>query len=220
MKRANYNTEQKKEEPQRTCYRCSNKFPHSKGTQSPALGKDCKKCGKLDHFARACKGIQSKASNYSYKDKIQTIDNMNEDKDYLFSIQTDSRMPLDELDINSKTLCFKIDTDATINVLDEQSYRKLHPKPKLVPHITPAFAYYSETPLQIIGKFTTAIHYNNITKDTEFVVIKADGGNLIRFLDSRNLGLIEILNPICNSSQIFRSLKHIILQLSLVKLEN
>ena len=42
------------------CHFCGGSYPHSKGP-CPAKGKDCRKCGKRNHFAKVCRGKQQQS---------------------------------------------------------------------------------------------------------------------------------------------------------------
>jgi hypothetical protein len=43
-----------KEETPRECFNCGNRYPHQLGTTCPALGKECNRCHKLNHFGKVC----------------------------------------------------------------------------------------------------------------------------------------------------------------------
>ena len=47
------------------CGLCGGKYPHDK--QCPAKGKNCNKCGKLNHFARVCRSVNNKRNKQSNK---------------------------------------------------------------------------------------------------------------------------------------------------------
>ena len=57
------------------CRNCERNYPHMGAC--PAKGKTCNKCGKLNHFAAACRGKQNQTQvpkNQTYGSKLKTVD--------------------------------------------------------------------------------------------------------------------------------------------------
>ena len=63
-----------------TCHNCGGIWPH-KTTACPARGKDCRKCGKLNHFAKYCRSTkplkESEAASQPQKQRhtVQNVQN-------------------------------------------------------------------------------------------------------------------------------------------------
>ncbi|KAL0860168.1 hypothetical protein ABMA27_010475 [Loxostege sticticalis] len=72
----------------------------------PAFGKQCLRCLKMNHFARAC-GNKSHSVYCVQESEEQVINSINKNVDY-WSVK---------LQINNKLVCFKLDSGADVNVL-------------------------------------------------------------------------------------------------------
>ena len=60
--RGNQNQEQaSQKKDKRSCYRCGSERC-TQGTKCPANGKQCSKCGRMNHFARACKSSKKRST--------------------------------------------------------------------------------------------------------------------------------------------------------------
>lgn len=106
------------------------------------------------------------------------------------------RSPEVDIVIFEKKFRIKIDTGATINVIDEKGFDLLGIKPKLDKHDKQAYAYCSDKPLNSLGKFSTQISFKNKTINAEFIVIKGFSGNLLGYNSSIQLGIVEIINTV------------------------
>ena len=84
-----------------------------------------------------------------------------EEKQYIFALTTDARMSSVNLEINGILMSLKIDTCATINILDEAGYYSLKPLPKLMPYNNPTYAYNLDNPLETMGQFQATISYTS-----------------------------------------------------------
>ncbi|XP_032240654.1 uncharacterized protein LOC116619712 [Nematostella vectensis] len=88
------------------------------------------------------------------------------------------------------------DSGASINVLDEEDYRKLPKSAKLEQSGVKIFAYQSTNPLQVLGKFTaiTASTTKNIS--ARFYVVKGSGGSLLSWKTSQELNLLQTVKQV------------------------
>ena len=198
-----------KDKTDKKCFKCGLRYPHE--GSCPAIGKKCRKCHQLGHYAIVCKDHSrnsirnddhKKNWNKNYvnimQDKIieQEQKWAAEEKQYIFTLTTDSRMPSVDLEINGKLTNFKIDSCATINILDEDGFYLLSPLPKLLPYYNPTYAYNADKPLETLGQFQATISYKGEVYQVNFVVMKGKGGNILSFQTSKKLKLIQILNSI------------------------
>jgi hypothetical protein len=70
----NFNSQRQgqREESTKLCYFCSKPYPHP--GVCPAKGKTCRLCGKLNHFAVACRSSPQKQQHRHHEsDKRQTV---------------------------------------------------------------------------------------------------------------------------------------------------
>ena len=85
-----------------------------------------------------------------------------------------------------------VDTGATVNVIDHNTYVKIN-KPELKPTNIKAFAYTATKPVQFVGKFEAVIETRKrVTVATFYVTKTTDSGNLISFQTAKELGLISL----------------------------
>ena len=129
------------------CFKCSGPYPHDKNKTCPAIGKKCRKCGKLDHFESACRSNgRSDGKKDESKQKVEQIrveSEKEEDWESVFQICTSksSKSPVCRIKIHGSSVKFRIDTCATVNVIDEVTYLSLANVPKLEEFSLKTFAY-------------------------------------------------------------------------------
>ena len=88
-----------------------------------------------------------------------------------------------------------VDTGATINVIDHNTYAKMNKvnKPELKPTNIKAFAYTATKPVQFVGKFEAVIETRKrVTVATFYETKTTDSGNLISSQTAQELGLISL----------------------------
>ena len=183
---------------EKTCHYCGGTYPH-KGP-CPAKGKECRKCGKSNHFAKVCRGKQQPASKSPYtrrqhkqrpdKKPIHPIHQDESDsdstEDYLYTVHTPKKSP--RVRVTDATL----DTGASLNVIDRATYEKMDGV-KLKTTNVKAFAYNAQTPVKFLGKFEALIETRKRVAVATFYVVKTlDSGNLISSATAQDLGLISL----------------------------
>ncbi|CAF1025218.1 unnamed protein product, partial [Brachionus calyciflorus] len=182
------------------CYNCGGSYPHK--NECPAKGKKCNQCGKMNHFAKFCKSKGKKVKDEQQVNQIkeskqkQDINQLNDDKDYLFALDQTSTCPRIKLDILGNSLSFKIDTGASVNVIDMETFDKMKNKPELEPYTTPIYAYGVGNPLICFGSFKAKVSVNGKEYFIEFKVMNGKSGCLLSYNTSSNLKLIQILNKV------------------------
>jgi len=74
--------------------------------------------------------------------------------------------------VNGTKMKLRLDTCATVNVLDEDGYRSLVPRPALSTRMRPTYAYNASRPLETLGKFFAEISCKGKSMHAEFIVMK------------------------------------------------
>ena len=88
------------------------------------------------------------------------------------------------------------DSGSSINILDENDYKKLQSPPKLEDTPTRMYLYKSNKPLKMLGTFMTTITTTDGATSKELVYVpKRAGGSLLSWQASQNLKLISTVNP-------------------------
>ena len=154
-----------------------------------------------------CRNDEAKSSNASERVELVESKHDDDDCDYLFAL---NHYPCPEVDasLNGSQLRFKLDSCATVNVLDEFNFKKLKSQPKLENYTKPIYGYGSKTPLITVGKFSTSIKVKDRIVKADFVVMKGTSGNLLSYSTCKDLGLIEILNSIDNAGQAVKDMSY------------
>ena len=204
--RRKFNKQSSERSDDAKCWKCGRKYPH-KG-ECPAKGQQCRSCKGWNHFEVACLKSQNKegrnhnkkhytkplTSCYKNSDKINIVDEK-EDKDCIFTCE-DSNVPSIYLTVNRVNVKFITDTGASVNVLDYNIYERLIPRPKLIKHDKPVYAFNSSVPLTVEGKFNGTIQYKDEKIETEMIVIKARGRSLINYQSGSKLKIVEMVNAV------------------------
>lgn len=201
------------------CRNCGGEWPHSNGC--PAKGKQCKACGKLNHFARQCRSTQhteqmTKAQthrkNSGRVNQIETrrepdqheparreSSSSSDEECYAYTVKSnkDSRQPLTKVTLNGDKVQALIDSSAAVNLISEKTYNNLSIQPCLLHTDLRILAYGSKNALPIIGKFTGCVETRNKRKtDATFYVVRGDGCSLLSYQTADELGLIKIIHSI------------------------
>ena len=119
--------------------------------------------------------------------------NSDSDESYLYSVKREQANNA-YVKVNIDGVPFKtmVDTGASINVIDQQTYSKLcdvHLKPTQ----TRAFAYNQSEPVSFMGKFDAVIETKKRMSVATFYVVKGqNSGNLLSLSTAQDLGLITL----------------------------
>ena len=165
---------QSRKDSKLTCRNCNRSYPHKGGrTSCPAYGKECRKCGKMNHFQSVCRSGEQKGKSKDssgerhykvrYVDEDSASDDSASDEHFLFKItvhsvkQNDAKHPLFNVKVNGSRLTVMADSGSSINILDEQDYRRIQPCPTLKNISISVYAYNSKSRLPVFGKFVAEI---------------------------------------------------------------
>ena len=107
---------------------------------------------------------------------------MSSDEDgYLFSVSRaiKQKQPLFEIKVHNTPVTVMANSGASINVVDETDYRRLPDSPKLEQTNLKFYAYQSDKPLHILGKFSSTIESKTKIVEDRLYVVKGSGGSLL-----------------------------------------
>jgi hypothetical protein len=79
------------------------------------------------------------------------------------------------------------DSGSSINILDEQHYNKLSPRPSLEQTRIKVYPYKTETPLPVLGQFTSIVASETVNRTETFYVVKGTSGSLLSWRTSTDL---------------------------------
>ena len=181
------------------CGQCGYDHPKDK---CPAKGERCRGCNGIGHFKSVCRSRKSKPQKERCRVmKVNELsaphadDEGDSDAEYVFGVGPKSSTPSVNINLHDsgETFPFFIDTGASVNVIDEKTFKKLGCS--LEHTNTNIYAYGSDTPLKVVGKFSTECTHNDsdVKIQAEFFVVKADGhgGNLLSANTASKLKLIQ-----------------------------
>ena len=183
------------------CGRCGTTHEFGK---CPAYGKDCKNCGKPNHFSQMCKIKKCQALNVSndslndsdlnldlFEDDIVSISNLdykNTAKDAVIEVKEQGEFWFENVTMNEKTVRFKIDTAAGCNVLPYSIYCQVSEKP-LVRSDKIIEAYGGEV-LKPLGAATLECIVNSSRQTISFLVVDCTSVPILGLKTCRRLQLV------------------------------
>ena len=194
-----------KEKPGRTNMfrQCGRLWPHE--GVCPAKGKECMKYHRMDHFASECRTKQpSGRSRYysensrnnrpnNYNQQINQLEAANEN---LFTFEDHDGKPTVSIHVNNQSIRFLVDSGTRLNVIDEATFEKLSPRPRLAASKVNALPYGIKVPIENLGSFRANIEFKGRSRLTEFEVLKGQNGCLLGYIASSELNIIKIINQI------------------------
>ena len=187
-----------------TCRNCGGTYPHEQ--QCPAQGKTCHKCGKANHFAKVCRGGATKPHNRTRNERqrppqmktkpknktpvhpvSKASDSASSDEEYLYTVKS-KQPPKVNVKVCQHWFKATIDTGATINVVDQETFAKMV-GPNLGKTSIKAFGFDAKSPVRFIGKFEATIETRKRMAVGTFYVTKTNtSGNLISATTAQDLG--------------------------------
>ena len=113
------------------CYFCGG--PYSNEHRCPAKGKKCSKCGRLNHFAHACR---SKSVHNIQHDHLMVVEDCAATSEFFIdsidSAAESSIIATIRLVEQNTRVNFKINTGTEVNMLWSQIYSMLNPQPSML----------------------------------------------------------------------------------------
>lgn len=175
----------------------------------PAVGKQCTKCRKFNHFAKACQSNQNRVKNVQalrqIENECENVNNDNELKEYVYQINSDNNEGATTTSVLEFLVCedvkqvkCQLDTAASCSVIGIKNLSEMldDTKPRLAktPRIIKAFGNGTVIPL---GRFTLQVLRNGHAFPIKFEVVQQVQLPLISSRECHRLGLIKVCNKIC-----------------------
>ncbi|CAB4016981.1 Retrovirus-related Pol poly from transposon [Paramuricea clavata] len=193
----NIHTSKQSKEPHQTCRNCGGHFPHKQ--VCPAKDKDCRACGKRGHFARVCRTNPPKSKPVNAVaqslDKNRPNDDEADEYEYVYTVnKSPNGPPTCLIEIEGQRLNIMIDTGASVNLIDETTYRKInrHGERRLEKAQRHIYSYGSSVPLPVLGTFITTIKTPDMSTVAKLHVVKGSFGNLLSFVTAKKLNLFQV----------------------------
>ena len=89
-----------------------------------------------------------------------------------------------------------MDTGATINLIDSNTFERVQHKVTLRKSNTKVYAYGSDTPLKLKGQFQAEIESKKQYEVAQIHVANGSGRNLLSAKTAQDLGFIQLVNKI------------------------
>ena len=192
----NKNARNVEEKPQSeiVCFCCGLAGHKARDPNCPALGKKCNKCGKENHFGRVCKSSQQKKPSRSGVHLVTADDDSSEDE-YLFALGHSSKTVT--VNINAVDTAVIIDSGASVNVLDADTFTKLlrHGDIQLSECKKRILPYGATKPLPVKGSFQANVFSpdTNRTVQATFIVVEtSNSGSLLSKNTATQLDLLRV----------------------------
>ena len=196
------------------CRNCGGEFPHRNGP-CPAKGKICNACNKPNHYAKVCRGKQGKQRSRQRRvNEIQASDPTTQtdqssldssEEEYLFTIKEAAtvcsidKSPMTLVKLNTKPCKLMIDTGATVNILDNKTYKDIG-SPELRKSDTKLLPYGGGRPLKIYGTCEIEVEAKYQYGVHTFYVVEGCHGALIGYKTATQLGLVKIIKQISKAN--------------------
>ena len=169
------------------CRNCGGPYPHK--DSCPAKNKKCKSCGKLNHFARVCRTHPPESA------KHVTFEDTVENDEYVYTVGGDKQQTC-KVKIDGKKMEMMVDPGASVNLMDERTYRELYKRKVPEANKRRIFSYGSPTPLPVLGTIEDEIFVNTNSTWSTLHSGKGASGNLLGFNNATELGVLKIINQV------------------------
>uniref|UniRef100_A0A7M5UIV2 CCHC-type domain-containing protein n=1 Tax=Clytia hemisphaerica TaxID=252671 RepID=A0A7M5UIV2_9CNID len=176
------------------CGRCGYKN-HKSSECRRSKNVKCGTCGKIGHFEKMCR-TKRKINQVQQQPDEEDSDS---DDDYVFHIDNPPKLkpPLFPINIDGHTVNILIDSGASVNILDEPTFKAMRSKPHLDQTNIRIFTFQANNPLNTVGKFTANVSTpsQNSSVKAMFVVVKGRGGSLLSRQTAEQLDLLRVGPP-------------------------
>ena len=115
------------------------------------------------------------------------------DDDLVFSVDDHKpKQPTATVKVNGTFVRFIVDTGASVNIMEENVFAKLNPKPPLQRAPSSIYAYGSNTPMITLGAFHAEVESKNKLSEALIYVVGGKHGSLLSYHTAVQLDLIRL----------------------------
>lgn len=183
----------------RECDRCAGS--HSPRETCPAKGKQCMKCKKYNHFAKACK-TKNAAPPKAQRRPVHAIEQNNEEEqcelyiDSITIVNTNKNNVQAYADIkvgpSQQTIRFKIDSGAEINAMPNNTFNALFKRVPIAPPAQSVTAYGGNA-LEVRGTCMLECEHDNHSALLESHILNAKAPPILGLSASLDLNIIKLI---------------------------
>ena len=177
QKQFNNNNNQNKRPTGRQCRYCGGRFPHD--GKCPAFGKECRSCGKMNHFSKVCRSKEKFSKPKQHVAKRITEEGYKNDSESdesvfcLPSVGKNSKTPVVVTHILEKKVSFLIDSGASVNIIHNNVFKRM--KTQKLSNPCPVIkAFGTQNPLPVKGFFFANITYKSRTSNAKIFVVDTE----------------------------------------------
>ena len=176
------------------CGRCGT--GHTRQQSCPAIGAECLKCGRRNHFARVCRTKTQRKP----RPKVHSIGQESSDKDesgmYVAIIEkdTDTKDWKATVKVNGHPITFKLDTGAQCNVISKHSYDQISKRPLLKSKTK--LVTFGGHKMNACGKTSITCEHKEKYTVVEFEVVKQDVPSVLGLKTCREMKLVQRIDGI------------------------
>ena len=170
----------------------------------------CNKCHKLGHFTEmCCTKLSSNPPSHSHRQQpptqcghhnqsgnlqqhIRSVEKESSDEDDPLVFIVGKQQQTFPVTINNTQIDMIIDSGATVNIIDEPTYKNITNPPPLKQTTTRIFSYQSDNPIDLLGHYTTNISCNNKTQNSKIYVVKGKWGSLLGKTSAEALDVLSV----------------------------
>lgn len=187
--------ETNKRQGQIFCSRCG-RSGHTGQRCLVTKGKKCHRCKQEGHFQICCKTKLKKDKSKQGKSKVHWVESASGDEsddEQIFIIG--NKLATIHVQIAGKSINMLIDSGASCNVIDSNTWKILKSNVKLNKCDRKVYAYGAKSPLHVIGKFDTNISINDQKRNAEFLVVNTNCGSLLGCKTATEMNILHIGPP-------------------------
>jgi hypothetical protein len=229
---------QKQEKSQREINNCTCCGRNHKINECPAFEKECRKCGKLKHFANMCKQKEDSkkedpknhqkksvkeisARNSASKNQESASDSDNSEFT-IASVGNEKKTAKDQEDWTAKiqvlenpnvTIKFKLDTGAQVNLIPKRLFDKIPDKDSFLKQSKIKLLNYSGNSITILGKctFRCKVNQGENNCQLDFFIVETDKNApaILGLYARQKLKLIERVNSVNSLTDILNDYKEV-----------
>ena len=180
------------------CGKCGNL--HTRQQVCPAIGAECHKCGRKNHFARVCRSNSKKIG----KPKLHSIEQNSSDEDdgmYIAMVNDNTETEEWEVSIrlNEQMVTFKIDTGAQCNVISKETYDRVSKRPLMKSRAK--LTAFGGHRVSACGKTMMVCEYKGKYIPVELEVVKQDVPSVLGLKTSTEMKLVKRIDSINNKTE-------------------